>query len=90
MDTVIGNNESNKVLLTLFFRNCKFMMAYLLDKKTASNVIVIFDMLEEKLSKFTFIAFLSKVHFVTMVPSQSLTIHFIIYSPCMYHLYKSI
>lgn len=54
MDTVIGNNKSNKVLLTLFFRNCKFMMAYLLDKKTASNVIAIFDTLEEKLSKFTF------------------------------------
>ena len=29
-------------------------MAYLLNKKTTSNVIAIFDMLEEKLGKFTF------------------------------------
>lgn len=54
MDTVIGNNESHKVLLTLFFRNCKFMMAYLLNKKTASNVIAIFNELENKLGKTIF------------------------------------
>lgn len=54
MDTVIGLSENSKVLLTLYFRNCKFMMAYLLEKKLAKNVINIFDMLEEKLGLYTF------------------------------------
>ena len=38
MDTVIGTQTSNKVLLTLFFRDTHFMLIRLLDKKTIKCV----------------------------------------------------
>ncbi|WP_242835724.1 hypothetical protein [Ruminiclostridium josui] len=38
MDTVVGCEGSQKVLLTLFFRSCKLMLIYLLPDKTATSV----------------------------------------------------
>lgn len=46
MDTVIGRKGSHKVLLTLHFDCCSFMMAYLLESKAAENVKDIFDSME--------------------------------------------
>lgn len=46
MDTVIGCEGSHKVLLTLHFDCCSFMMAYLLETKEAENVKEIFDSIE--------------------------------------------
>lgn len=46
MDTVIGCEGSHKVLLTLHFDCCSFMMAYLLENKEAKNVKEIFDSIE--------------------------------------------
>lgn len=54
MDTVVGCEGSNKVLLTLFFRNCKFMLIYLLSDKTTKSVIKVFDQLEKKLTTIGF------------------------------------
>lgn len=39
MDTVVGGSGSKKVLLTLYIRNCNFMIAYLLPDKTQHSVI---------------------------------------------------
>lgn len=55
MDTVVGCEGSRKVLLTLFFRNCKLMLIYLLPDKTAASVKKVFDLLEEKMSTIGFI-----------------------------------
>ena len=38
MDTVIGKTTDKKVVLTLLFRKSNFMIAILLDNKTASKV----------------------------------------------------
>lgn len=46
MDTVVGCEGSHKVLLTLHFDCCSFMMAYLLETKEAGNVKKIFDTME--------------------------------------------
>lgn len=46
MDTVIGCENSKKVMLTLHFDCCSFMMAYLLDNKEAKNVKKVFDDIE--------------------------------------------
>jgi len=54
MDTVVGCEGSHKVLLTLFFRNCKLMLIYLLPDKTTSSVKKVFDSLEEKLTTLGF------------------------------------
>lgn len=54
MDTVVGCEGSQKVFLTLFFRNCKLMLIYLLPDKTTSSVKKVFDRLEEKLSTLGF------------------------------------
>lgn len=54
MDTVVGCEGSHKVLLTLFFRNCKCMLAYLMPDKTPESVKAIFDQLEDKLTTFGF------------------------------------
>ena len=54
MDTVIGCDGSRKVLLTLFFRNCKLMLIYLLPDKTSSSVKMVFDSLEKNLSTLGF------------------------------------
>ena len=39
MDTVIGAVGSHKVLLTLLFRSCNLMLAFLLNEKTQAEVI---------------------------------------------------
>jgi IS30 family transposase len=54
MDTVVGCEGSHKVFLTLFFRNCKLMLIYLLPDKTTSSVRKVFDRLEEKLTTLGF------------------------------------
>jgi IS30 family transposase len=54
MDTVVGCEGSHKVFLTLFFRNCKLMLIYLLPDKTTFSVKKVFDRLEEKMSTLGF------------------------------------
>lgn len=48
MDTVEGK-KGGKVLLTLMFRNCSFMLAFLLDSKTQEEVQRVFDNLTQML-----------------------------------------
>ena len=54
MDTVVGCEGSKKVLLTLHFDCCSFMMAYLLDSKEAKHVKNIFDTIEKEIDTFAF------------------------------------
>lgn len=54
MDTVVGCEGSRKVLLTLHFECCAFMMAYLLDKKEAQQVASVFDSIEKAIGTFSF------------------------------------
>ena len=49
MDTVIGNQESNKCLLTIFIVKTNFMIIRLLDAKTMACVDYEFSKLKEKL-----------------------------------------
>lgn len=49
MDTVIGTQTSDKVLLTLFFRDTHFMLIRLLDKKTINCVNAEIDTLKTSL-----------------------------------------
>lgn len=53
MDTVHGV-KGGKVLLTLFFRNCSLMLAFLLDRCTESCVKSVFDSLYELLGSRVF------------------------------------
>lgn len=53
MDSVEGK-KGGKVLLTLFFRNCNLMLAYLRDANTARSVTEIFQGLYESLGRETF------------------------------------
>ena len=53
MDTVEGH-RSGKVLLTLFFRNCDLMLAYIRDANTARSVAEIFDSIYSILGHETF------------------------------------
>lgn len=48
MDTVEGG-RSGKVLLTLYFRNCSFMLVFLLEHNSQKCVAEVFDLLEELL-----------------------------------------
>lgn len=54
MDTVLGCEGSHKVLLTLHFDGCSFMMAYLLDSKEARHVKAVFDSIEQAIGTFSF------------------------------------
>ena len=54
MDTVLGSEGSHKVLLTLHFDCCNFMMAYLLDNKAARYVKAVFDSIEQAVGTFSF------------------------------------
>ena len=49
MDTVIGTVSSHKVLLTLLFRSCNLMLAFLLNEKTQAEVISTLNWLCEAL-----------------------------------------
>ena len=51
MDTVEGT-RSGPVLLTMLFRNCNFMMIFLLEHSTPECVCQVFNSLEEKLHAF--------------------------------------
>lgn len=48
MDTVCGV-KGGKVLLTMFFRNCSMMLAFIMDSATQSSVTDILNNIEEKL-----------------------------------------
>ena len=54
MDTVVGCEGSHKVLLTLHFTTCEFMMAYLLEYKTMDRVNAVFEAIEEALGAIAF------------------------------------
>ena len=53
MDTVEGQ-KGGKVLLTLLFRSCSLMLAFLLEEKSQERVIEVFDYLTETLGIETF------------------------------------
>ena len=50
MDTVEGI-KGGKVLMTMLFRSCKLMLAFILDNKKAESVVVVFNYLEELLGE---------------------------------------
>ena len=54
MDTLKGRIEKGKVLLTLFFRNSSFMLAFLLDSCKQKHVKRIFDLLYDELGHDVF------------------------------------
>lgn len=54
MDSVEGTKDSTKVLLTLIFTNCNFMLAFLRDANTARSVTDVFNMLDKTLGRDTF------------------------------------
>lgn len=54
MDTVEGCEGSRKVLLTLCFRNCHLMPAFLLEAKEAKRVLSIFDRMETAIGTLLF------------------------------------
>ena len=49
MDTVEGNKQSSKVLLTIIIKNTRFMLIRLLDKKNVQSVNYQFDLFKNKL-----------------------------------------
>jgi len=53
MDTVIGR-VGGKVMLTLMFKSCDFMLAFLRERNTSLSVIDIFDMLQSRLGSDCF------------------------------------
>lgn len=54
MDTVVGCEGSHKVLLTLHFVNCHFMMAFLLSSKESKQVLGVFNHMEARISTILF------------------------------------
>ena len=56
MDTVVGCEGSKKVFLTLYFRNCKCLLIFLMPDKSAASVKAVFDSLERKLGTLSFCA----------------------------------
>jgi len=54
MDSVEGTKDSTKVLLTIIFTNCNFMIAFLRDANTARSVTETFNMLDRILGRETF------------------------------------
>lgn len=53
MDTVEGK-KGGKVLLTIHFKNCEFMLAFIRDANTARSVTEIFNYLDQLLGRETF------------------------------------
>ena len=53
MDSVLGT-KGGKVLLTLLFTNCNFMLAFLRERNTAASVTACFNWLEEALGRECF------------------------------------
>lgn len=54
MDTVVGCGGSQKVLLTLHFQQCAFMMAFLLESKHSKPVEALFDNMEKSITPIIF------------------------------------
>lgn len=54
MDTVIGKQEDKKCILTLYFRNSKLMLMFLIDKYKTKSVSDIFRFLKKTLGYDTF------------------------------------
>ena len=54
MDTVIGKFEDKKCILTLYFRNSKLMLMFLIDKYITTSVSNIFNNLRKKLGEEKF------------------------------------
>ena len=54
MDTVEGCEGSRKVLLTLHYTNCGLMAAFLLDNKRSTNVLRVFNRIENAITAFLF------------------------------------
>ena len=54
MDTVKGTTEAGKCLMTLFFRNSKFMLIFVLPSCTQQSVQEVFDYLYDQLGASTF------------------------------------
>ena len=54
MDTVIGLQQSRKVLLTLLFRSCNLMLMFLLEDKTQKSVIEALNWLSDELGIMLF------------------------------------
>lgn len=54
MDTVLGCEGSRKVLLTLHFDCCCFMMAYLLESKESRHIKTVFDSIEDAIGTLDF------------------------------------
>ena len=53
MDTVVGP-EHGKVILTMLFRNCTFMLAFIMDNTKRESVIQVFRFLQRELGTHTF------------------------------------
>lgn len=53
MDTVVGS-KPGKVILTMLFRNCTFMLAFLMDNTKSESVIRVFRFLQNELGSETF------------------------------------
>ena len=56
MDTVLGGRDAGKVLLTLFFKSCHFMLAFIRDRNTSQSVIDRFNILYDLLGADRFCA----------------------------------
>ena len=54
MDTVIGKFEDKKCILTLYFRNSKLMLMFLVDKYKTSSISNIFKLLKKQLGNNDF------------------------------------
>jgi IS30 family transposase len=54
MDTVKSSRDSNKCILTFYFRDEKLFLAYLLNRCTKGAVRAVFDRLESRLGSITF------------------------------------
>ena len=54
MDTVIGKFEDKKCIMTLYFRNCKLMLMFLIDKYKPNSVSNVFKKLRKQLGSESF------------------------------------
>jgi IS30 family transposase len=54
MDTVLGGRSAGKVLLTMMFKSCDFMLAFLRERNTSQSVIDRFNILYELLGSERF------------------------------------
>lgn len=54
MDTVIGKFEDKKCILTLYFRNSKLMLMFLIDKYKTNSVSTVFKNIRKKLENDVF------------------------------------